>query len=119
MGVASLIASEERLFWGEGGQAGRALNKSKLYPVVAALQHGTLTQKRALGGYYFKRVMEPDDLTGIRSVLEESGARERTQAAKDDAMRSSIVALEKTDLTIIQLDGWGEIVSALAGEPWG
>ena len=119
MGVASLIASEERLFWGEGGQAGRALNKSKLYPVVAALQHGTLTQKRALGGYYFKRVMEPDDLAGIRSVLEESGARERTQAAKDDAMRSSIVALEKTDLTIIQLDGWGEIVSALAGEPWG
>ena len=41
MGVAALIASEERLFWGEGGETGRALNKSKLYPVVAALQHGT------------------------------------------------------------------------------
>ena len=119
MGVASLIASEERLFWGEGGQAGRALNKSKLYPVVAALQHGTLTQKRALGGYYFKRVMEPDDLTGIRAVLEETGARERTRIARDEAGRSAIVALEKTELTMIQIDGWGEIVNALTGEAWG
>ena len=119
MGVAALIASEERLFWGQGGETGRALNKSKLYPVVAALQHGTLAQKRALGGYYFKRVMEPDDLAGIRVVLEESGARERTRTAKDRAMRASIVALEQTDLTMIQIDGWGEIVSALAGEPWG
>ena len=119
MGVASLIASEERLFWGEGGQAGRALNKSKLYPVVAALQHGTLTQKRALGGYYFKRVMEPDDLTGIRAVLEEAGARERTRIARDEAGRSAIVALEKTELTMIQIDGWGEIVNALTGEAWG
>ncbi len=118
MGVAALIASEERLFWGAGGETGRALNKSKLYPVVAALQHGTLAQKRALGGYYFKRVMEPDDLAGIRVVLEESGAQERTQTAKDRAMRASIEALEQTDLTMIQIDGWGEIVSALAGEPW-
>ena len=118
MGVGALIASEERLFWGEGGEAGRALNKSKLYPVVAALQHGTLTQKRALGGYYFKRVMEQDDLTGIRAVLEEAGARERAQTAKDEAMRSAIVALEKTDLTILQLDGWGEIANALTGEAW-
>lgn len=116
MGVASLIASEERLFWGEGEEAGRALNKSKLYPVVAALQHGTLAQKRALGGYYFKRVMEPDDIAGIRAVLEEAGARKQTRTAKDAAMRASIVALEKTDLTILQLDDWGAIVSALVGE---
>ena len=119
MGVASLIASEERLFWGEGGETGRALNKSKLYPVVAALQHGTLAQKRALGGYYFKRVMEPDDLAGIRAVLEESGARKRTQTAKDEAARSAIVALERTALTLIQLDGWGEILNGLTGEAWG
>ena len=118
MGVASLIASEERLFWGEGEEAGRALNKSKLYPVVAALQDGTLAQKRALGGYYFKRVMEPDDIAGIRAVLEEAGARERTRAARDRAARSAIVALERTDLTLIQLDGWGEILNGLTGEAW-
>ena len=119
MGVASLIASEERVFWGEGEETGRALNKSKLYPVVAALQHGTLKQKRALGGYYFKRVMEPDDLTGIRSVLEEAGARDQTRTAIDEAKRSAIVALERTDLTLIQLDGWGEIANGLTGEAWG
>ena len=117
LGVASLIAGEARLFWGAGDEeAGRALNKSKLYPVVAALEHGSLAQKRALGGYYFKRVMEPDDLAGIRAVLEEAGAQERTQAAIDAAMRSSITALEKTNLTLTQLDAWGEIVSAVTGE---
>ena len=119
MGVSALIASEERIFWGEGEEAGRALNKSKLYPVVAALQHGTLAQKRALGGYYFKRVMEPDDLVGIRAVLEDAGAREKTRTTLDETKRSAIEALEKTDLTIIQLDGWGEIVNGLTGEPWG
>ena len=119
MGVSALIASEERIFWGEGEGTGRALNKSKLYPVVAALQHGTLAQKRALGGYYFKRVMEPDDLAGIRAVLEDAGAREKTRTTLDETKRSAIEALEKTDLTIIQLDGWGEIVNGLTGEPWG
>ena len=118
MGVAALIASEERLFWGEGGEAGRALNKSKLYPVVAALQHGTLTQKRALGGYYFKRVMEPDDLAGIRAVLEDAGARRQTRTVLDQTKRSAIEELEKTELTILQLDDWGEIVNGLTGEPW-
>ena len=119
MGVAALVASDERLFWGEGGSAGRALNKSKLYPVVAALQNGTLAQKRALGGYYFKRVMEPDDLAGIRAVLEDAGARERTFTVMHETKRSAIEALEKTDLTMIQLDGWGEIVNGLTGEAWG
>lgn len=118
MGVAALIASEMRVFWGEGAETGRALNKSKLYPVVAALQHGTLAQKRALGGYYFKRVMEPDDLAGIRDVLEEAGALELTGDARDRAARSAIVALEQTDLTLIQIDGWGEILNAMTGEPW-
>ena len=118
MGVASLIASEERIFWGEGGETGRALNKSKLYPVVAALQHGTLAQKRALGGHYFKRVMEADDLAGIRAVLEDAGARERTKTAMDKVARSAIVALEQTDLTFIQIEGWGEILNGLTGEPW-
>ncbi len=118
MGVASLIASEERLFWGEGEETGRALNKSKLYPVVAALQDGTLSQKRALGGYYFKRVMEREDIAGIRAVLEEAGARERTRTARDRAARSAIVALEQTELTLVQLDGWGEILNGLTGEAW-
>ena len=118
MGVAALIASEDRVFWGEGEQTGRALNKSKLYPVVAALQHGTLTQKRALGGFYFKRVMEPDDLAQIRTVLEEAGAREATRQARNVAARSAVEALEKTDLTLLQLDGWGEIINGLTGEPW-
>lgn len=118
MGVAALIASEERVFWGEGEETGRALNKSKLYPVVAALQHGTLTHKRALGGFYFKRVMEPDDLAQIRTVLEEAGAREQAKKARDIAARSAVVELEKTVLTLIQLDGWGEIINGLTGEPW-
>ena len=119
MGVAALIASEERLFWGNGGEASRALNKSKLYPVVAALQHGTLAQKRALGGYYFKRVMEPGDLAGIREVLEDAGAREQTLTAMHQAKRSAIVSLEKTDLTLIQIDDWGEVLNGLTGEAWG
>ena len=34
-------------------------------------------------------------------------------------MRAAVVALEDTDLTMIQIDGWGEIINSLTGEPWG
>ena len=81
LGTGALIASEVRAIWGGDADVGRALNKSKLYPVAAALEMGTLAQKRQLGGYYFKRVMEPDDLIGIRGILEDVGARGKADEA--------------------------------------
>ena len=113
VGVGALIANEARVLWGEGEDAGRALNKSKLYPVVVALAEGTLSQKRELGGYYFKRVMEPSDLDGIRNVLEAAGARNKTEQAMIDARAQALDALEAADAAPDAMERWAAITDAL------
>ena len=92
---------------------GRALNKSKLYPVAAALEMGTLAQKRQLGGYYFKRVMEPDDLIGIRGVLEDVGARGKAEEAIAEARRSTLESLTQAGVAHDALERWAAIADAI------
>ena len=121
IGAGALIADEARVFWGGDGlradDAGRALSKSKLYPVAAALADGSVALKRQLGAYYFKRVMEPGDLDGIRDVLESAGAREKTAAAvaaaRDDALRALAGAGVRPDAA----PRWEQIIDALAAMP--
>ena len=113
VGVGALIANEARVLWGEGEDAGRALNKSKLYPVVVALAEGTLSQKRELGGHYFKRVMEPSDLDGIRNVLEAAGARTKTEQAMIDAKAQALDAFDAADAAPDAMERWAAITDAL------
>ena len=95
LGLAAQIADDTAQVWDTSGAQGatpRVFNKSKLFPVVYALEQATLSQKRALGDAYFKRVMEAEDVQRVRGVLEEVGAR---QYAKEKA---HAIALEVLDL---------------------
>ena len=117
LGTAAAMARDYREVWGIGEpESGRALNKSKLYPVVIGLQHGTLTQKRALGALYFKRVMEPGDLEAARATLDEEPILRRMREALDIEMRKIFKAIEN-DLTILAIDDWGQVFHAIVGEP--
>ena len=113
LGTGALIASEVRAIWGGDTDVGRALNKSKLYPVAAALEMGTLAQKRQLGGYYFKRVMEPDDLIGIRGILEDVGARGKAEEAIAEARRSALESLTQAGVAHDALERWATIADAI------
>ena len=117
LGTAAAMARDYREVWGIGeAESGRALNKSKLYPVVVGLQHGTLTQKRALGALYFKRVMEPGDMDAVREILDDKLILRRMRDALDVEMRKIIKSIEN-DLTILAIDDWGEVFHAIVGEP--
>lgn len=113
MGTAALIAEEARMLW-SGGDAGRALNKSKLYPVVAALESGAAKQKRELAGYYFKRVMEPDDLEGVKSILDDLGARAKTEEAVSEVKREAMDALARVLVRADDAERWAVITDGLA-----
>lgn len=117
LGTAAAMAHDYREVWGIGeAESGRALNKSKLYPVVIGLQHGTLTQKRALGALYFKRVMEPGDMDAVREILDDKPILRHMRDALDIEMRRIFEAIEH-DLTILAIDDWGEVFHAIVGEP--
>ena len=55
------------------------LNKRKTLPVAYVFEEGSISQKRALGDIYFKRVLEPPDLLKITDILEDAGARKHAE----------------------------------------
>ncbi len=117
LGLAAQVREDIAELWPPAGTApsGRVLNKSKLLPVVYALERAEVRGKRALGEVYFKRVMEPDDVDAVRTVLDELGARDyaEAKAAKlaDDALR----LVESAGLSAAALGRWRQVVDALAG----
>ena len=115
LGVAAQIAADTEAIWGAAPPAGMVLNKSKIYPVVHALEHASLAQKRELGGIYFKRVMEPSDLDGVRRILDETGAREHARARAGEEAAAAIERLEGAGLGGGAMERWRAIAHTLAG----
>ena len=66
------------------------MNKKKLFPVIAAIEKATPSQKRKLGDVYFKRVLEDSDLHAVLDVLSDLGGKEsaalRYTSANDAAL---------------------------------
>ena len=107
------MASDYMVFWGDQNNMGRALNKSKLYPVVVALEEGTIAQRRQLGGYYFKRVMEPTDIDGIRAVLETTGAKARTEDAIAGSIEKALLSLQDAGVPTDGIASWKSIAESV------
>ena len=79
LGVAAQIRGDLSELWPEDDDAApspEVLNKKKLLPVVYAVEKANIHTKRRFGDIYFKRVLEPDDVTSLRQLLEEQGARD-------------------------------------------
>ena len=116
LGCALQIHADVTTLWADdANRAGRVLNKSKLYPVVYALEHGTLAQKRALGGIYFKRVMEPPDVEALRALLDEVGAREQAEASAHERADAALGLLDATGISGPVRERWEVIARALLG----
>ncbi|MEX2598152.1 MAG: polyprenyl synthetase family protein [Dehalococcoidia bacterium] len=120
LGLASQIAEDIALIWTEERESmktGRLLNKSKLYPVVHALETGPVSRKRALGEIYFKRVMEPSDIEALRAILDEAGVRgQALDRAQSDA-EMAIAMLEEVGLEPAAIARWREVAASLLSGP--
>ena len=118
LGVALQIRSDLEAVWGSGEDSQpsvEVLNKKKLLPMVYALEHASISEKRAMGEIYFKRVLEADDAIGLRDVIEELGAR-----AACEEMATSLVeeALEGLNACHLSDEGRAHVsayMSTLAG----
>ncbi len=120
LGVAAQIAEDVALIWPRRAgteRSGRVLNKSKLYPLVHALEHSTVAQKRRLGNIYFKRVMEPSDLEGVREVLDETGSKEHAVDLARTMSNEAMQDLEqKAGLSPDALERWQAVASSQVAE---
>ena len=92
------------------------MNKKKLYPVVRAFEIASPSERRRLGDYYFKRVLEPSDARNLSEII--SGLGVNDHAAREvasrvtratDIVRSVLPAAEDAD-------GLCDFIRYVAGE---
>ena len=80
-----------------GAPSDDVMNKRKLYPVVWAFESATPRQRRQLGDFYFKRVLEPSDARSLARLVDDIGgvaqARSQVAAYLDRSSRSLAASL--------------------------
>ena len=59
------------------------MNKKKLYPVVRAFEVASPAERRRLGDYYFKRVLEPSDARNLSEIISGLGVSEDAEREID------------------------------------
>ncbi len=78
-GIALQVRRDMLELWPIGaedqGPSASVLNKTKLLPVVYAVQEANLNDKRRLGDVYFKRVLDGSDVEVVRETAERLGGR--------------------------------------------
>ena len=113
LGIATQIRQDVAAIWDDADDRGRLLNKSKLYPVIHALETGSTAQKRALGAIYFKRVVESTDVDSLRGVLDEVGSKQSALALASDTANEALRLLDAADVSVESRARWADITQAL------
>ena len=92
------------------------MNKKKLYPVVRAFEVASPTERRRLGDYYFKRVLEPSDARNLSEII--SGLGVANDAAREiDSHVARATDLVRSVLPTGQgADDLCELLRYMAGE---
>ncbi len=95
LGIAMEIGSDIRALWDEEtGPTAEAMNKTKMLPVVLALEKASAGEKRVLGEIYFKRVLDGHDVSRIRDIIGGMGVREECEALVSKYRDEALSALE-------------------------
>ena len=101
LGVALQVRSDLTAIWGSGGDSQpnvEVLNKKKLIPVVYALENASISEKRAMGEIYFKRVLDADDAIKLREVIAGLGARDACEDMAASLIADALAAVDGADI---------------------
>ena len=103
LGVASRVQEDVQELWGEvasGETMGSGLlNKKKTLPVAHVFEEGAISQKRALGNIYFKRVLEASDMAQIVEILDTAGARTYAHNTMKRLLNRALDRLDGLDIS--------------------
>ena len=92
------------------------LNKKKLYPVVKAFELASTSERRRLGDYYFKRMIEPSDKDDLTGLITELGATEAARSEIYVLIQRSTESVQEVGLDSNKATDLREIMMALVGE---
>ena len=102
LGTAWQITADVADMWGgqgDGMTPSNALNKKKGLPLVHALETSSPAAKRELANIYMKRVLEPEDLSQLVNLLDQSRSREFAEAKARELVDQAKEHLKNRDLS--------------------
>ena len=102
LGSAWQISRDSGDLWGERGDgmtASTVISRKKSLPVIHALEHGSLSAKRELGGIYMKRVLESQDVSRLVAILDETGARSAAESHARKLVEDAISAASASGIS--------------------
>jgi len=96
MGMAWQIARDIDDLWGERGDGmtpSNVINKKKSLPLVHTLETASVSIKRELGAIYMKRVLEDSDIAKMIEILDNTDARQTSQAKAKELVEQALAGL--------------------------
>ena len=102
LGVAGQIIQDVCSLWGsqeDQGTKDNILAKKKLFPVAYSMENGDKDARRELSSIYFKRVLEPEDIQKVVTILDSNDAREHSVQRAGEFGQQAEAALEKIDIS--------------------
>ena len=92
------------------------MNKKKLYPVVKAFEIASPTERRRLGDYYFKRVIEPSDARSLSEIISRLGVSEAARREIASRVNSAVEGIEAVLPPGEKTDDLCELLRKLPGD---
>ena len=92
------------------------MNKKKLYPVVKAFEVASPAERRRLGDYYFKRVIEPSDARGLSELISQLDVSQAARREIDSRVNRAMKAVEAVLPTGEKTDSLSEFLRKLPGD---
>ena len=115
LGMAWQISLDIADLWGRGADGmtpSNVLNKKKSLPLIHTMENATVAVKRELGTIYAKRVLQPEDVSRVITILEDAGARQFVESKARELAQEAVGALvdaglpEERRSALIQLSDW-------------
>jgi geranylgeranyl diphosphate synthase type I len=102
LGMAWQITRDIEDFWGQGRDgvtASNVLNKKKSLPLIYTLENCCTSAKREIGTVYMKRVLEAGDLSRVIEIMDETGARNYSEARASNLVDEGMHILESEPIS--------------------
>ena len=70
------------------------IEKKKSLPLIYAFENSSISIKRELGNIYMKRVLEPEDSLRVIEILNDSGAKDYSEARAKTLISECLTSLQ-------------------------
>ena len=101
LGMASQLIQDINELWGQKGNGmtpSNLIQKKKSLPLIYAFDNSSISIKRELGNIYMKRVLEPEDSSRVIEILNDSGAKDYSDARVKTLITDCLTSLQKADI---------------------